>query len=54
MKGEQDIKSKKKIEDIKKILALIPDAKKEAEINDSNEEEETTPQEPRDQLKNRI
>jgi hypothetical protein len=37
------LKTKKKIADIKKILAHIPDAKKEAEINDSNEEKPKLP-----------
>jgi hypothetical protein len=37
------LKTKKKIADIKKILAHIPDGKKEAEINDSNEEKPKLP-----------
>jgi hypothetical protein len=36
-KPQQDIKIKKKIADLNKILAHLPDEQKEAELNDSND-----------------
>ena len=42
-KKQQDIKSKKKMGDISKILQILPEQKKEAEINDSFDDSSNRP-----------
>jgi hypothetical protein len=49
-KKPQDIKIKKRIGDINKILQILPELNKEAEVNDSNDE---TPHRPKE-VGNRI
>ncbi len=49
-KKPQDIKIKKRIGDINKILQILPELNKEAEVNDSNDE---TPHHPKE-VSNRI
>ena len=43
-KPSQDLKIKKKIGDLNKILAHLPDSKKDAELDDSNDASRQLPQ----------